>query len=84
MGYNVASYPRRTESLKSIHKELNSRLTLVNACYLLLQNVLSYPLLQKNLIKIHTIVIMSVVLYEGETLFLPLMEYHKFSLRTVC
>ena len=52
----------------SIQEEIKSRLKSGNACYPLLQNLLSSSLLSKNLkIKIHRTIILPVVLYGCET-----------------
>ena len=52
----------------SIQEEIKSRLKLGNACYLSVQNLLSYILLSKNVkIKIYRTIILPVVLYGCET-----------------
>ena len=52
----------------SIREEIMSRLKSGNACYHLLQNLLSSSLLSKNLkIKIYRTIILPVVLYGCET-----------------
>jgi len=52
----------------SIQEEIKSRLKLGNACYHLVQNILSSRLLSKNLkIKIYRTIILPVVLYGCET-----------------
>jgi len=49
-----------------------------NACYHLVQNLLSSSLLSKNIkIKIYKIMILSVVLYRCETWSLTLREEHR-------
>jgi hypothetical protein len=49
-----------------------------NACYHLVQNLLSYCLLSKNvIIRIHKTIILLVVLYGCETWSLTLMEEHR-------
>ena len=59
----------------SIQEEIKSRLKLGNACYHLVQNLLSSRLLSKNLkIKIYRTIILSVVLYGCETWSLTLRE----------
>jgi hypothetical protein len=59
----------------SIQEEIKSRLKLGNACYHLVQNLLSSSLLSKNLkIKIYTTIILPVVLYGCETWSLTLRE----------
>jgi hypothetical protein len=59
----------------SIHEEIKSRLKLGNACYHLVQNLLSSRLLSKNLkIKIYRTVILPVLLYGCETWSLTLRE----------
>jgi hypothetical protein len=55
-------------SMKFIQEEIKGRLKLRNACYDLLQSLLSFSLLSKNLkIKIHRTIILPVVLYGCET-----------------
>ena len=62
----------------SILVEIKSRLKLGNACYHLVQNLLSSSLLSKNLkIKIHRTIILPVVLYGCETWSLTLREEHR-------
>ena len=62
----------------SIVEEIKSRLRLGNACYHLVQNLLSSRLLSKNLkIKIYRTIILPVVLYGCETLSLTLREERK-------
>jgi len=59
----------------SIQEEIKSRLIVGNACYYLVQNLLSSRLLSKNLkIKIYRIIILPVVLYGCETWSLTLRE----------
>ena len=59
----------------SIQEEIKSRLKLRNACYYLVQNVLSSSLLSKNVkIKIYRTKILPVVLYGCETWSLTLRE----------
>jgi len=59
----------------SIREEIKSRLKSGNACYDLVQNLLSSSLLSKNLtIKISRIIILPVVLYGCETWSLTLRE----------
>jgi hypothetical protein len=59
----------------SIQEEIKSRLKLGNACYYLVQNILSSRLLSKNLkIKIYRTIILPVILYGCETLSLTLSE----------
>ena len=59
----------------SIQEEIKSRLKLGNACYHLVQNLLSSRLLSKNLkIKIYRTIILLVVLYGCETWSLTLRE----------
>jgi hypothetical protein len=61
-----------------IHDEIKSRLNSENACYYSVQNLLSSPLISKNLkIKIYRTVILSVVLYGCETWSLTLREEHR-------
>jgi hypothetical protein len=57
----------------SIQEEIKSRLTLGNACYYLVQNLLPSSLLSKNLkIKIYRTIILPIVLYGCETWSLTL------------
>ena len=59
----------------SIQVEIKSRFKSGNACYHMVQNLLSSNLLSKNLrIKIHRIIILPVVLYAYETWSLTLRE----------
>ena len=52
----------------SIQQEIKSRLKSGNACYHLLQNLLSYSLLSENVkIKIYRIIFLPLVLYGCET-----------------
>jgi hypothetical protein len=58
--------------------EIKRRLSSDNACYDLVQNLLSSRLLPKNVkIKIYTIIMLPVVLYGCETWFLILREEHR-------
>ena len=62
----------------SIAEEIKSRLRSGNACYHLLQNLLSSRLLSKNLkIKIYRPIVLPVVLYGCETWLLTLWEERK-------
>ena len=62
----------------SIKEEIKCRLMSGNACYHLVQNLLSSSLLSKNIkIKIYKIMILSVVLYRCETWSLTLREEHR-------
>ena len=62
----------------SILEEIKSRLRSVNACYHLVQNLLSSRLLSKNLkIKIYRTIILPAVLYGCETWALTLREERK-------
>ena len=72
------SYIERVEDFKylgttltnqnSIQEEIKSRLTLGNACYYSVQNLLSSSLLSKKLkIKIYRTIVLPVVLYGCET-----------------
>ena len=64
--------------INSIRKEIKSRLKLGNACYHLMQNVLSSSLLSKHLkIKIYRTITLAVVLYGCETWSLTLSEEHR-------
>jgi hypothetical protein len=59
----------------SIHEEIKNRLKLVNACYHLVQNLLSSRLLSKNTkIRVYRTMILPVVLYGCETWSLTLRE----------
>src|SRR5215469_9292271 len=59
----------------SVQEEIKSRLTLGNACYYSVQNLLSSRLLSKNLkIKIYRTIILPVILYGCETWSLTLRE----------
>jgi len=59
----------------SIQDEIKGRLKSGNACYHLVQNLLSYRLLSKNIkIKIYRNIILPVVLYGCETWSLTLRE----------
>jgi len=61
----------------STQEEMKSRSKSGNACYHLVQNLLSSGLLSKNLkIKIHRTIILPVVLYGCETWSLTLREEH--------
>src|SRR5215469_7188622 len=75
----------------SNQEEIKSRLKLGNACYYLVQNLLSSSLLSQNLkIKIYRTIILPVVLYGCETWSLTLREEHRLRvfqsrvLRRVC
>jgi len=59
----------------SIQEEIKSRLTLGNACYYSVQNLLSSSLLSKNL-KIYRTIILPIVLYGCKTWSLTLREEH--------
>jgi hypothetical protein len=69
-------YLRTTQTNQnSNYKELESKLKSGNACYLLVRDLLSSSLLSKSIkIKIHSTVILSVVLYGCETWSLTLRE----------
>jgi hypothetical protein len=61
-----------------MHEEIKSRFNLWNACYHLVQSLLSSCLLSRNLkVKIHKTVILPVVLYGCETWSLALREEHR-------
>ena len=65
----------------SIQEEIKSRLTLGNACYYSVQNLLSSRLLSKNLkIEIYRTIILPVVLYGCETWLLTLREERRLRL----
>jgi hypothetical protein len=58
-----------------IHEEIKSRLYSGNACYRSVQSLLSSRLLSNNVkFKIHKTIILPIVLYGCETLFLTLRE----------
>jgi hypothetical protein len=60
-----------------IQEEVKRRLNSSNACYHLVQNILSSSLLSKNVkIRIYKTIILPVVLYGCETLSLILREEH--------
>jgi hypothetical protein len=64
--------------LRNLRGEIKSRLNSGNACYYLVQNLLSLRLISKNLkIKIYKTVILPVVLYGCETWSLTLGEEHR-------
>jgi hypothetical protein len=61
-----------------IHEEIKSRINLGNACYHLVQNLLSSRLLSRNVkVKIYKTIILPVVLYGCETWSLMLREQHR-------
>jgi hypothetical protein len=61
-----------------IHEEIKSRLNSGNACYHLVQSLLSSRLLSKNVkVKIYKTIILPVVLYGCETWSLALREEHR-------
>jgi hypothetical protein len=61
-----------------MHEEIKSRLHLGNACYHLVQSLLSSHLLSRNLkVKIHKIIILPVVLYGYKTWSLTLRDEHR-------
>ena len=65
-------------NLNSIHKEIKSRLKTGNACYHMVQNLLSSSFLSKNMkIKTYKTIILLVVLYGCEAWFLTLREKHR-------
>jgi hypothetical protein len=64
----------------SIQEEIKSRLKSGNACYHLVQNLLSSSLLSKNIkIKICRTLILPVVLYGCETWLLTMREKHRLT-----
>jgi hypothetical protein len=66
-----------TTNQNLILEEIKRRLNSGNACYHSVQNLLSSRLLSKNIeIRIYETIILPVVLYGGETLFLTLREEH--------
>jgi len=65
-------------SQSSVQEEIKSRLKSGNACYHLVQNLLSFSLLSENIkIKIYKTIILPVVLYRCETWSLTLREEHR-------
>jgi hypothetical protein len=61
-----------------MHKEIKSRINLGNACYHLVQSLLSSRLLSRNLkVKIYKTIILPVVMYGCETWSLTLREEHR-------
>jgi hypothetical protein len=65
-----------------IKEEIKRRLNSGNACYHLVQNLLSSRLMSKNVkIRIYKIIILSVVLYECETWSLALRDWTKLDQR---
>jgi hypothetical protein len=61
-----------------IHEKIKRWPNSANACYHLVQNILSTRLLSKNVqIRIYKTIILSVVLYGCETLSLTLREEHR-------
>jgi hypothetical protein len=61
-----------------IHEKIKSRLNLGNACYHLIQSLLSSHLLSRNVkVKIYKTIILSVVLYGCETWSLTLRKEHR-------
>jgi hypothetical protein len=72
-------YLRRTLTDQNcMHEEIKSRLNLGNACYHLIQSLLSSRLLSRNLkVKIYKTIILPVVLYGCETWSVTLREGHR-------
>jgi hypothetical protein len=60
-----------------MHKVIKSRLNLGNACYHLVQSLLSSHLLSRNFVKIYRTIILPVVSYGCETSCLTLREEHR-------
>jgi hypothetical protein len=74
-GRRIQIFGNNFKNQNSIQKEIKSRLKLGNACYHLVQNVLSSSLLPKNIkVKIYRTIILPVVLYGCETWSLTLEE----------
>jgi len=74
-GGRVQIFGNNLKNQNSIQEEIKSRLKLGNACYYLVQNVLSYSLLLKNVkVKICRTIIFPVLLYGFETWSLKLKE----------
>jgi hypothetical protein len=64
-----------------MHEEINSTLNSGNACYRLVQSLLSSRLLSRNVkVKIHKTIILPIVLYGCETLYSTLREVHRLML----
>jgi hypothetical protein len=64
-----------------IHEEIKSRLNSGNACYHLVQSILSSHLLSRNVkVKIYKTIILPVVLYGCETWSLTLREVHSLKM----
>jgi hypothetical protein len=62
-----------------MHEEINNRLNSRNACYYLVQSLLSSRLLSRNIkVKIYKTIILPVVLYGCETWSLTLREEHRW------
>jgi hypothetical protein len=60
------------------HEEIKRRLNSGNACYHSIQNLLSSSLLSRNVkVKIHKIIILTVVLYGCEASSMTLREGHR-------
>ena len=71
----------RLTNQNSIQEEIKSRLKSGNACHHLVQNLLSFSLLSKNVkIKIYRTLILPFLLYGCETWTLTLMEEHRLRL----
>jgi hypothetical protein len=61
-----------------MHEEIKSRLNSGNACYHLVQSLLSSRLLSRNLkVKIYKTIILPVILYGCETWSITLREEHR-------
>jgi hypothetical protein len=70
---NISGTPSTYQN--SVAQEIKSRLMSVNACYHMVQNLLSYSLLSKNIkIMIYGTIILPVVLYGCGTWLLILRE----------
>jgi len=75
---DMSSDQDTSQNQNSIQEERMSRVKLGNACYHLVQNLLSSSLLSKNIKrKIHRTIILHVVLYGCEAWFLTLREEHR-------
>jgi hypothetical protein len=78
---DMAKFKYRGKTLTDqnhMHEEITRRLNSGNACYHLVQNLLSFRLFSRDIkVKIHKNTILPVVLYGCETWSLTLWEYHR-------
>jgi hypothetical protein len=71
-------YLRITVAKNLLQEEIKRKLNSDNACYHSVQNLLSYRLLLNNVkVRIHTTIILPVVLYRCKTWSLIIREKHK-------